>query len=109
MTCKKCGREFNEGTFCPNCGYNNAEQAQAPTPVVNDAPSFGYAVLCFFFPIVGLILYLVWKDKTPLRAKSCGKGALIGFIVGVVLNIINIFVLTPMIAQMGGTYGMLLL
>ena len=37
--------------------------------------------LGFFIPIVGLILYLVWKDQTPLKAKSAGKGALIGAIV----------------------------
>jgi hypothetical protein len=46
-----------------------------------DAPSGGFAVLCFFMPLVGLILYLVWKDEYPLKAKSCGKGALIGAIV----------------------------
>jgi hypothetical protein len=45
-----------------------------------DAPSGGFAVLCFFIPLVGLILYLVWKDEYPLKAKSCGKGALIGAI-----------------------------
>ena len=53
-----------------------------------DAPSGGYAALGFFFPVVGLILYLVWKDQTPLRARSAGKGALIGMIVGVVLSIL---------------------
>jgi hypothetical protein len=46
-----------------------------------DAPSVGFAVLCFFMPLVGLILYLVWKSEYPLKAKSCGKGALIGAIV----------------------------
>lgn len=47
----------------------------------DDAPSIGLTVLCFFIPLLGLILYLVWKDATPLKAKSCGKGALIGVIV----------------------------
>lgn len=55
---------------------------------LSDAPSGGYAVLCFFFPVVGLILYLVWKDQFPMRAKSCGKGALIGVIVYVASIII---------------------
>lgn len=58
-------------------------------PAVPDAPSTGFAVLGFFFPLVGLILYLVWKDKTPLKAKSCGKGALIGFIVNTAVSIIS--------------------
>jgi len=61
-----------------------------PAPVYQepDAPSAGFAVLGFFIPIVGLILWLVWKDNTPLKAKSAGKGALIGFIVSIVLTIL---------------------
>jgi len=57
-------------------------------PVQPDAPSAGFAILCFFVPIVGLILWLVWKDQTPLKAKSCGKGALIGVIVWFVLGFV---------------------
>ena len=55
---------------------------------VQDAPSGGMTALGFFFPIVGLILYLVWKDQTPLKAKSAGKGALIGVIVWTVLSVV---------------------
>ena len=66
------------------------QPAPPPYPVEADESSFGYAVLCFFFPLVGLILFLVWKDTTPLKAKSCGIGALIGFIVSVVLSILSI-------------------
>ena len=61
------------------------------TPVntnTQDAPSGGFAVLSFFFPIVGLILYLVWHDTLPLRAKSAGKGALAGVITSVGLSIL---------------------
>lgn len=54
----------------------------------SDASSGGYAVLCFFFPVIGLILYLVWKDQFPMRAKSCGKGALAGVIIYVALIIL---------------------
>ena len=73
-------------------GNGYAQPAAAPQSYVPqntyDAPSGGYAVLGFFIPVVGLILYLVWKDETPLRAKSAGKGALIGVITGVVLSIV---------------------
>ena len=61
-----------------------------PNPSVQDAPSTGFAVLSFFFPVVGLILWLVWKGEQPLKARSCGKGALIGAIVSVVLTIIMV-------------------
>ncbi|MBR2558928.1 MAG: hypothetical protein IKE37_00670 [Firmicutes bacterium] len=59
---------------------------------LEDAPSTGFGILSFFFPLVGLILYLVWKDQTPLNAKSAGKGALIGVITGVVLTVLFVVV-----------------
>ncbi|MCL2489302.1 MAG: hypothetical protein FWF36_01025 [Propionibacteriaceae bacterium] len=66
-----------------------------PVPVYYqepDAPSGGFAVLGFFFPIVGLILFLVWNDRTPLRAKSAGKGALISVIVYAGIGILAVII-----------------
>lgn len=93
MYCKKCGKEINdEAVVCPNCGCatDNYKTNTKSTAVIdeNDAPSAGFAVLGFFVPLVGLILYLVWQDKMPLRAHSAGKGALIGVIVSIVLPVI---------------------
>ena len=63
-----------------------AQQAAADS----DTGSAGWAVLGFFFPLVGLILYLVWKDSKPLSAKQAGKGALIGVIVSVVSVFVSV-------------------
>ena len=57
-------------------------------PYVQDAPSTGFAVLSFFFPIVGLILYCVWRDTLPQRARSAGIGGLAGFVIGAILTVI---------------------
>ena len=99
--CPHCGKELVEGAVvCLNCGRSVNEINTNSNPVspssyttransnVPDAPNTGMAVLGFFIPIVGLVLYLLWKDTTPLKAKSAGKGALIGFIVMVVSWII---------------------
>jgi Na+/proline symporter len=84
--CSKCGAEINDdAVICVKCG---CQISQANNVNTSDRPSGGFAVLGFFIPLVGLILYLVWKKDTPLKAKSCGKGALIGFIVGIVVSII---------------------
>ena len=53
-----------------------------------DVPSTGMNVLSFFLPGVGLILYLIWKDQFPIKAKAVGKHALIGVIVWVGLYIL---------------------
>ena len=46
-----------------------------------DTPSIGISVLGFFFPFIGIIMYVVWLNSLPFRARSAGKGALIGIIV----------------------------
>lgn len=105
MTCKNCGKELNEGAFCPYCGSAQFTAVKQN----NDESSVGYAILCFFFPIVGLILYLVWKDDYPKRAKSCGKGALVAVIlyaVFVVLYILFIIVLVAIAAGSSATMGL---
>ena len=71
--------------------------------MAEDAPSTGFAVLGFFVPLIGLILYLIWKEKTPLKAKSAGKGALIGFCVSLAVSIIYGVVLGSMIGSMFGS------
>lgn len=49
-------------------------------------------MLGFFFPVVGLILYLVWYDNHRKRAKVAGKGALIGVIAAVVLWVLTFLI-----------------
>ena len=85
MYCKNCGRILEEGSlFCNNCGA----KLDANRNVSEDSSSFGFAILGFFIPLVGLILFLIYEGKKPKRAKSAGKGALIGFITKIVLSII---------------------
>lgn len=88
MYCKNCGQQIDEKTaYCPYCGTNTADYVPAQ---MNDAPNTGFALLGFIIPIIGLILYLVHETKQPKKAKSAGKGALIGFIIQILLCIICI-------------------
>lgn len=86
MFCQKCGQKIdNNAGYCINCGM---QQYSGYTEIKNDSPNAGFAVLGFFFPIVGLILYLVFMDEKPKRAKSAGKGALISVILKAIAGII---------------------
>ncbi|MDE6442274.1 MAG: zinc ribbon domain-containing protein [Clostridia bacterium] len=97
MYCKNCGAEIDDkAEVCPKCGV---AQKNTPASSPDDAPNVGFAILCFFIPLIGLILYLVWHETYPLKAKSCGKGALIGFIVGIVGGILISVVSTCAIAS----------
>ena len=92
MYCSHCGAViFKVAEICPKCGCRVASGQTATIQNANpeqDSPNFGFAFLGFVIPLIGLILYIMWKNKTPLKAKSCGKGALIGFIIGIVCFII---------------------
>lgn len=78
MYCKKCGMFIDDtSTYCANCGNLNSIPNTNDT---DDNSSFGFAILGFFVPILGLIFFLVYESKKPKRAKSAGKGAVIGLI-----------------------------
>ena len=109
MFCKNCGEQIDDNAvICPKCGCatDNYRANGKAQPAADDAPSAGFSVLCFFFPLIGLILYLIWKDTLPLRARSCGKGALIGVIVAVALSIFGTVIVGVLFGSvMGGMYG----
>ena len=81
--CKNCGAQIaDSAVVCTSCG-----SAQNTTPAVVDNGGFGWGVLGCCIPIVGLILFLVWKDTKPKTAKAAGIGALVSTILGVVIYI----------------------
>ena len=89
--CSHCGAEINAAAVvCVKCGCAVANLNPAVVGVVNpnDAPSSGFATLGFFCPWLGLILFLIWNNSSPKKAKSCGKGALIGSIALLVLAVV---------------------
>ncbi len=105
MYCQNCGHEVNDNAdVCLNCGKILKQTSNDTTPIKKskDSGSIGWGFLGFFFPLIGLILYLVWKDTAPNNASIAGKGALIGFISGIVLSIIMyiimILVIYPLIS-----------
>lgn len=99
--CSKCGKEIHDdATVCIHCGY----AVSGGKGAVADGSCTWAAVLGFFIPIVGLILYLVWKDQTPMKARSAGKGALIGFIVGIVGSIAYGCTVGALIGEMMDSY-----
>ncbi len=97
MFCIHCGKELaGNATYCTYCGKSMAstgipkssEQSESLSSDPTDTPSIGLNILSFILPLLGLILWCVYSNKSPIKAKSIGKSALIGFAIGIVLNII---------------------
>ena len=87
--CSTCGAELHDNAvICPKCGCMTADNKNQLT----DENSPGLNVLSFFIPLVGFILYFVYKSEKPKRAKGCGKWALISFITTFTLNILILLI-----------------
>ena len=60
---------------------------------VNDNGGFLWGLLGCCIPIVGLVLFLVWKDQKPKTAKAAGIGALVSVILAILYYVIVIVIL----------------
>ena len=75
--------EYNAGKTSDHQTYNYSGPDYQPSA---DSGSAGWGFLGCCFPLVGLILFLVWKDTKPRSAKSAGIGAIIGLVLFIVLT-----------------------
>lgn len=72
--------------------YDNTVLEQSPI-VMEESIGAGWGILSFIFPIVGFILYFVWKDTADYKAKQAASIAWIsiaisfgvGFIGGLII------------------------
>ena len=88
--CGNCGTKLEDDfTICPECSMPVIPEP----PVVetkSDNISIGYGILGCIWPLLGLILFLVWRKSTPLRARSAGIGAAIGVVFNSILYLIYV-------------------
>ncbi len=117
MYCRECGNGIKaHAEICPNCGVrplnstNFCQSCAAPTnanqelcvkcgaglktagnrvvPAGEDRPSGLLNITVCCFPIVGIILYFIWKNEKPKSARAACTWAIVGTSIGVLLYII---------------------
>ncbi|HHY81314.1 MAG TPA: hypothetical protein GX505_01385 [Clostridiales bacterium] len=88
MECSNCKTINNEGQqICSNCGCFLSNQVQSlpsssTTSSSSDTSSdkVGFlGILLFCIPIIGVIMYFVWHDEFPKKARKAIYLALWGF------------------------------
>lgn len=103
LICKWCNREVPENSkFCVACGRelndtNNIEQNNFNSNInlnnsiekKEEKANIGFAILSWFIPVAGLIIFLVKKDKEPKTAKVSGICALISFILSLIIVVVT--------------------
>ena len=68
-------------------GQPQPTYAMPEQQAVVDSGNIGWGVLGAFFPIVGIILFFVWKNTKPKTAKVSIIGAAIGIVLSLIINI----------------------
>lgn len=101
MICKWCNKENpNNNQFCMYCGqklteevnnnYNNQNNFQTQT--FEKKANVWLAILSWFIPLAGLIIFIVKREKDPKTAKASGICALISFLLSIVMLIITFLI-----------------
>lgn len=89
MFCKNCGQQIDDNAdACIHCGVAT-DKNNSPFNK-KDEPSHlpGIAGCCF--PIVGIILYFMWKDEKPKSASLVIKWTLAGLALGIIAIILYV-------------------
>ncbi len=82
--CRNCGAQIDDqAVVCPKCGV-----AQGAGMSTSDSGEILWGLLGCCIPLVGLILFLVWKDTKPKTSKAAGIGALVGVVVSVLCVVV---------------------
>jgi amino acid transporter len=90
LLCSLTGEKADFEGECPN--FHLDEQVVKQNSIqtnTEDTLSTGLTILSFCIPLAGAIIYFSNKDKLPNKAKTACHAALIGFGIGLVLNIIT--------------------
>lgn len=99
MYCKLCGDQIEQGSaFCSKCGTAVALASDSLPKSYpgkeNVVGRIGWFVLGLLLPIIGFIIWIVWRKDNPSRSKAAGAGALTALIVVLVLLIAAVVVKT---------------
>lgn len=87
--CTNCGKEIDqEAVVCPHCGREVNNNYNKPVTTDSKGAQVGYGFLGAFIPLVGLILFCMWRKERPLAAKAAGIGALVSVVLAVVITVI---------------------
>lgn len=81
INCKECGKEISsKASTCPNCGAKNTNNTETA--------SLGTEIICFLFPIIGIIVFATNISNKPKYAKGCLIASLLPIVIAIIIAII---------------------
>ena len=105
MFCRNCGKEIDDNAYvCPHCGVKVKDEEAERREQLAQADSgskVGWGILSLLIPLVGLILFCLWRKERPQTAKVCGICAIVGVLLYIVFEIILSAVAAALFAAPG--------
>lgn len=91
MYCPNCGSSIHQNAeICVHCGVNVHNFSSKTHVALNDKSNIWVNLLSLCcFPLLGIIMFFVWKDKQPKAAKSALIFGLIGLVVSFIIGILS--------------------
>ena len=101
MFCKNCGEYIRENSlYCKRCKSlllfsrrkNLDKELSDEYYSEKDRNSIGADVISFIMPLIGIILFFIYKDTLPRKSRSIAESLILGCIVWAALIVMfNIF------------------
>ncbi|MFP3918057.1 zinc ribbon domain-containing protein [Lysinibacillus telephonicus] len=84
MYCPNCGDQISAyAEVCPKCGVRVKETSSSG----EDKPNIAVNLISFCcIPILGIVMFFVWKDNKPRAAKSALIWALVSIVLWFILS-----------------------
>lgn len=87
MFCKNCGQQIDDNAaVCIHCGVATGNNLSSKNALDNPSHLAGIASCCF--PVVGIILYFLWKDEKPQSASLVCKWMIGGIIIWIIFYVL---------------------
>lgn len=80
MYCKFCGKYIGKKYYCNNC-FN----------YIYDDNHISWSIMGFIIPVLGIFLYMLWKNTKPKTSLRILKWSIISFFIIVLLSITSVF------------------
>ena len=93
MYCPNCGTNIDSNAeTCIHCGVNVRNFNPNSYRLENDKSNIWVNLLSLCcVPILGIVMYFVWKDKQPKAAGHALLFGIIGFVIYIIFSIVMMF------------------
>lgn len=87
MYCPHCGEQISaQAEICPKCGVRVKSGNVAVSG--EDKPNIAVNLLSFCcIPLLGIVMFFVWKDSKPVAAKSALIWALVSIVIWIIASV----------------------